>query len=145
MGTDVRISRLIGPALLVAGVAALAVGFLRGEATLNLFIIFPVITATGGWSALGILLLIAGFFALFLTWTTSLPAEFAAQPSPPQGDGSVQAPPAAPARRWGGVVFLGPVPVVFGSDAKIARWMILVGVLLFVGLLVLTVIRIWGI
>ncbi len=145
MATDVRLSRLLGPVLLLAGAAALVVGFLRGEATLSLFIIFPVITATGGWSALGILLLIAGFFALFLTWTVAVPGEFAPQPAPPQASAPAQTPPPTQNRRWGGVVFLGPVPVVFGSDMKIARWMILVGVLLFIGLLVLTVISVWGI
>ncbi len=140
MRTVVRLARLLGPALILSGVLALAWGYVQGEASLNLFLIFPVITATGGWSALGILLLIAGFFAFFLTWPLAvsrnalMPA--APPPTAPPGEPSH----AAPSRRWGGVVFLGPVPVVFGSDAKVAKWMILVGVLLFVGLLVLTVI-----
>lgn len=143
MGTDVRPAQLLGPVLIVAGVAALAVGFLQGEANLSLFLIFPIVTATGVWSALGILLLIAGFFALFLTLPSSIPE------APPLGEPaqtpSGAAPPSSPRRRWGGVVFLGPIPVVFGSDAKVARWMLVVGVLLFVGLVVLTVISIWGI
>lgn len=140
-----RAARLLGPALLVAGVACLAVGFARGEAVLSLFVIFPVITATGGWSALGIVLLIAGFFALVLTWPAGIPAESVQAPSQPGGAVPPQPPSPGPARRWGGVLFLGPVPVVFGSDAKIARWMIVAGVLLFVGLLVLTIISVWGI
>ena len=139
-----RASRLLGPALLLAGVAALAVGFAQGEASFSLFVIFPVITATGAWSALGIVLLIAGFFSLFLTW----PSGTTAEPPPPIAP-AAGASPASPApthpRRWGGVVFLGPVPVVFGSDAKIARWMIVVGVLLFIGLVVLTVLSVWGV
>lgn len=145
MGTPVRLSRLLSPVLLVAGIACLVVGYLRGEASLSLFVIFPVITATGGWSALGILLVIAGFFAFFFTWSRWTVAE----PMPPRaqdsGVASVEPASPPPPRRWGGVVFLGPVPVVFGSDVKVARWMILVGVLLFVGLLVLTVISVWGI
>ncbi len=137
--------RFVGPASLLAGIACLVVGYLRGEASLNLFVIFPVVTATGGWSALGILLIIAGFFGSFLTW----PSWTVSEPMPPGGQapnvGSGGSPSASAGRRWGGVVFLGPVPVVFGSDAKFARWMILVGVLLFVGLVVLTVLSIWGI
>jgi uncharacterized protein (TIGR00304 family) len=27
----------------------------------------------------------------------------------------------------GGVVFIGPIPIIFGSDKRIARWMIVVG------------------
>ncbi len=135
-----RLTRLLGPALVVAGVAALAWGFVQGEANLNLFLIFPVVTATGGWSALGILLMIAGVFAFFLSWPAAVgppPAAPAApSPSPPPAEPST---PSA-SRRWGGVVFLGPIPVVFGSDAKVAKWMLVVGVLLFIGLVVLTVI-----
>ena len=117
----------------------MAIGFLQGQAGLSLFLIFPVVTATGGWSALGILLLIAGFLALFLT----LPAyEAEALPAArPPAAGPAGAPTGATSRRrWGGVVFLGPIPVVFGSDAKVARWMLVVGLLLLVGLVVLTVI-----
>lgn len=130
---------------MVAGAAALVVGFLQGQASLSLFVIFPVIKATGGWSALGILLAIAGFFALFLTWPAARGLQ--AAPSPAPASTASPGEPASPAatRRWGGVVFLGPVPVVFGSDARVARWMILVGVLLFVGLVVLTVLSIGGI
>ncbi len=140
-----RLARLLGPVLIAAGIVGLILGYLQGEASLSLFVIFPVITATGGWSALGILLVIAGFFALFFTW----PAWTVAEPVPPSsqatgpvsGGGTRE----SSSRRWGGVVFLGPIPVVFGSDAKVAKWMILAGVLLFVGLLVLTIISIWGI
>ncbi len=140
-----RPARILGPVLLVAGVAALAVGFLQGQASLNLFVIFPVITATGGWSALGILLLIAGFFALFLAWPSMPPVTPPTASEPVAASTPVEPTPAAATRRWGGVMFLGPVPVVFGSDAKIARWMLVVGILLFVGLVVLTVLSIWGI
>lgn len=145
MVAAVRPSRLLGPLLLVAGVACLTVGYLQGEARLSLFVIFPVVTATGGWSALGILLVIAGFFAFFFTWPTWTVAEPMPPSAPERGVARVEPASAPPARRWGGVVFLGPVPVVFGSDAKVARWMILVGALLFVGLLVLTIISVWGI
>ncbi len=140
-----RLTRLLGPTLVVAGIVCLIAGYLKGEASLSLFVIFPVITATGGWSALGILLVIAGFFAFFFTW----PAWTVAEPVPPgsqtTGPASGGAAAETSSRRWGGVVFLGPIPVVFGSDAKVAKWMILAGVLLFVGLAVLTIISIWGI
>ncbi len=145
MVASVRLVRFVGPSLLLAGVACLIFGYLRGEASLSLFVIFPIVTATGGWSALGILLIIAGFFGFVLTG----PSWAGPVPVPPEGrepaPASTGAPAAVAGRRWGGVVFLGPVPVVFGSDAKIARWMILVGLLLFVGLVVLTVISVWGI
>ncbi len=145
MGGTVRPVRLVGPALLVAGVACLAVGLAQGEGTLSLFVVFPVITATGGWSALGILLLIAGFFAFVLTWPAGTGPAVPPPPTAPGGEPVAAPPTTGTSRRWGGILFLGPIPVVFGSDAKIARWMIVAGVLLFVGLLVVTIISVWGI
>ncbi len=139
--------RLVGPALFVVGVGALVVAFLQNEATLSLFVIFPVVTATGGWAVLGILLMVAGFFLFFITWPMG-----AASVSPPVEAGvsppAAGAPPIAaqgPQRRWGGVVFVGPLPVVFGSDQKVTQWMLILGVVLFVALVVFTVIALRGI
>ncbi len=146
MGSLVRASRLVGPALFIVGAVVLAVGVLQGEATLSLFLIFPVVTATGAWGFLGILLMIAGVFLFFLTWSWVPEPVYEARPTaPPVPQSSSAAAPSEPRRRWGGVVFLGPIPVVFGSDQKVAKWMLLVGVLLFVALVVFTVIVLYGI
>ncbi len=142
MSNLVRPLRFVGPAILIVGLAVLAFGFLQGEATFSLIVIFPLVTATGPWSVLGIVLMIAGFFLSFL----GMAAPVESQPlPPPEPAPATGAPPQPAARRWGGVVFLGPVPIVFGSDPKMARWMLLVGIALFVGLVVLTVIALWGI
>jgi len=143
---SVRLVRFAGPILFLAGAASLAVGFLRNEATISLFVIFPVITATGGWSVAGIGLMVAGFFVFFLTWSASIepqPVPSARTPSPPDEAAVPAFPPSS--RRWGGVVFLGPVPVVFGSDPKLTKWMLILGAILFVALFVLTVISLRGI
>lgn len=147
----VRPVRFVGPALFVLGFAALVVAFLENQATLSLFIIFPIVTATGGWAILGILLIIVGFFLFFIAW----PAGMISVPPPAPESGpapsttAAQAPSPAqvpqPQRRWGGVVFLGPVPVVFGSDQKVTRWMLVLGLILFVALAVFTIIALRGI
>jgi len=84
------------------------------------------------------LFLVAGFAASFF----ALP--FRAEPEavvPPTGPSPpAQAPAATPSRRWGGVVFLGPIPIVFGSDARMTRTMLLLGIVLFLALLALTLI-----
>ncbi len=132
---------LLGPILFVAGVAALAFGVARGEATLNLVVIFPVVTATGLWPALGIVLIVAAFIVSFFTW----PAQLETLPPPPStwSPQSPAIPP--PQRRWGGVVFLGPIPIVFGSDARVTKWMLVLGVVLFLALLALAFYVLWSI
>src|SRR5207245_2789470 len=59
-----------------------------------------------------------------------------ALPAPPDG--------AAPARRWGGVLFLGPIPLICGSDPRMTRTMLLIGIVLFLALLALTVIAMFA-
>jgi uncharacterized protein (TIGR00304 family) len=148
MDANVRPVRLLGPALLVLGIAVLVLAFLQGEASLALFIIFPVITATGGWAILGILLVVAGFFLSFLTWPGRSADSTLPEPSPaapPPGGTPASASEPSPHRRWGGVVFLGPVPIVFGSDQKVTLWMLILGVVLFVAFVVFTVIALRGI
>ena len=126
-----RLLSLVGPGILVAGLLTLALAVSRGEASMYLVVVVPIVTGTGPLAFLGILLVFAGFFLAFLGWPSraespTVPA--AAAPSP-----------APPARRWGGVVFLGPLPLVFGSDPRMSRTMLLVGAVLFLALLALTV------
>ncbi|HKW43542.1 MAG TPA: DUF131 domain-containing protein [Thermoplasmata archaeon] len=130
-----RLGQLLGPILLIAGLGLLALALTRGEATVYLVVIVPVVTGSGPLALLGILFIFAGFFTLTLFWPWSLAA---AQTQ--EGLQPIDAQPAAlaPARRWGGVVFLGPLPIVFGSDSRMTRLMLLVGVVLFFALLALT-------
>lgn len=126
---------LVAPVLFVAGAASLAVAFALGQATLSLVLIFPVITATGPWAALGIVLIVASFVVGFYTFSRSLAA--APIDAARIGPEATVTPP-APTRRWGGIVFLGPVPIVFGSDARVTTAMLILGLILFVGLLLFT-------
>ncbi|WP_338603795.1 TIGR00304 family protein [Sulfolobus tengchongensis] len=36
----------------------------------------------------------------------------------------------------GGVIFIGPIPIVFGSSKNIAKWMLIVAIVLFVLLVI---------
>lgn len=133
------VSKFLGPILFVLGVAALAIAFSRGEAQLSLVVFVPVITATGPWAALGILLLVAGFVTAFLTWPFRIGTMAVPEPAAPPRAMAEEVPPTQPTtRRWGGVLFLGPVPIVFGSDAKVTRTMLILGLLLFLALLALS-------
>ncbi|MGQ0798345.1 MAG: TIGR00304 family membrane protein [Methanobacteriota archaeon] len=129
--------RLLGPALFAAGIVVVTVAVARGEASLLVVLVVPVVQATGGLGALGILLLVVGFVASFfaLSFRTEPEADNVRTAAPSE---AVPPPAATRARRWGGVVFLGPVPIVFGSDARMTRAMLLLGLVLFVALLALT-------
>ena len=106
----------------------------RGQANVYLVLVIPVIVGTGPLAFLGIGLVFAGFLSTFLLWPPRFavdPGDRDAVPTPPGG--------APPARRWGGVLFLGPIPIIFGSDPRMTRTMLLIGVVLFAALVALTV------
>jgi len=127
--------RLLGPAILVAGVLCLGLSVARGEAMVFLVLIFPVVTGSGPLTLAGILLTFLGFFATLIFWPGRPVGTIAPEGAAPAAeDPSGPAPP----RHWGGVIFLGPFPIVFGSDPKMTRTMLFVGFLLFVALLALT-------
>ena len=139
-----RAIRILGPAILVAGLVALGFAVARGEARLYLVVIIPVIVGAGPLGILGILLAFLGFFLTFFLWPVSVPAPALGAvdtiKAPPEHR-TQEISPGEPARsrRWGGVVFLGPIPLVLGSDPHMTRWMLILGAILFVALLFLTI------
>jgi uncharacterized protein (TIGR00304 family) len=131
----VRLVQLAGPAVLIVGLATLALAVARGEASLYLIVVIPAVVGTGPVAFLGILLVFAGFFLTSFLWSIGAP-----RPAPEPDQVPAVTPPAAPStRRWGGIVFLGPIPLVFGSDPQMTRMMLVLGVILFLALLGLTI------
>jgi uncharacterized protein (TIGR00304 family) len=124
----VRTLALVSVVLLVAGGALVAFSVADGGASVSLFVIIPVVSGSSLSFLLGVLLLFVGFL--------SLPFALASEEEdePTVGD-------RATARSeesgggFGGVVLVGPVPVVFGSWKRIshrARWVLAVlGAVLF--------------
>ncbi|HYT16798.1 MAG TPA: DUF131 domain-containing protein [Thermoplasmata archaeon] len=134
-----RLLRWVGPASFVAGVLTMALAVAQRQANVYLVLIIPIIVGTGPLAFLGFILVFAGFLLTFLLWPSRSvedPGNRDAVPTPPGG--------AAPVRRWGGVVFLGPFPVIFGSDPRMTRTMLLFGIVLFLALLALTVIALFA-
>lgn len=142
-----RAAWLAGPALFVAGLALLMLAVLRGEATLSLVLVVPVVSATGLLGGAGIFLMVLAFLLTFLLWPfravvmESAGPALDPMPSTPPSPGGA----ASGGRRWGGIVFLGPIPVVFGSDVRVTRAMLVVAVVLFLALVVLTVLSLLAI
>ena len=135
MVVPVRPVQFVGPAVLVAGLLTLALAVSRGEASVYLLLVIPAVVGTGPLAFLGILLVFVGLFLTSFLWSARLPI-----PSGPGTERPAETSPAIPRpRRWGGVIFLGPLPLVFGSDPQMTRTMLLLGAILFLALLALTV------
>ncbi len=119
--------------MVVAGIALIVWAGLRGEAEFYLVIIIPVISGSGPVFAAGVLLSIFGVMLLFFSMGLgSVEGEWE---RPPQARSPAQAPRAGePATgggtQWGGVVFIGPIPITFGSGPKMGRLMVVASIIM---------------
>jgi len=127
----------LGLLMLIGGIALLAGAVSSGDAEFYLFIIFPVVTGTGPMFAAGALLFMAGlivtFFALSLRAAQRMAEEYEEGPAPTAPTGHAPqagAPPPRGGTEFGGVIFIGPIPIVFGKGQRSSKWM-LVGSIVF--------------
>ncbi len=95
------ITLILGGALLLAWAVAV------GQAELSLFLIIPVVHGTGAVTALSILLIFVGFAVTFMTLSFG---NFRETDGTPEEGGR---------KEWGGVILLGPIPIIFGSGRSL--------------------------
>jgi len=125
----------------MAGVASITAAAVSGEAQVQLFIIFPVISGNSLLFILGVLLIVASFILGFVLAATSITET---EPTPPPGStGATAQTEETPQKktRFGGVVLIGPVPIVFGSDRRMALTMLLLAIVLIAIVLALVLVN----
>jgi len=131
---------------ILAGVL-MAIAVWKGEAQAGIFLIFPYISGGGLFLGLGLLLVIVGFVVLVLGsirrfGTMTLEEVFDEEPPVRKkkqrprtvGDQEVEAPRVRDGFKGGGVVFIGPVPIVFGPNAKVTKHMLYLSIVLVIAL-----------
>lgn len=134
-GIGLHLRTLAPVGLFVAGVACIAGSVLSGETEVSLLLVFPVFSGSSALFLLGTSLIVLSFIAGFLALMMGQ-AELASAGLGSRSGASVEGA-AGMEKKYGGVVLLGPVPIAFGSDKKIALAMLAVGVVLALVLLVL--------
>lgn len=130
--------------LLIAGLASVAYAGLQGNLDVYLLLVIPVVTGTGPWAGLGLLAAFAGLVGLF--WTAATPAGLDRGPGRPRrerpepGDEEPPVGEESSSTRGGGVILIGPIPIVWGSDRSTTRWLVAAGVLLTLAAIGLTLV-----
>jgi len=126
--------------LVILGIILLAYSVIEGKGEIHWILIIPVFTGTSIFAFIGTILIIAGIFLFF--WYvfrdyTRPSDEKAVQKGDKPRTASPQAP--RPDKKFGGVVLIGPIPVIFGSDPKMTIIIIVLAiVLIIVTILLLT-------
>jgi len=120
----VRVAVLWPVVLWSLGLATIVLAVRSGGASFGLLLIFPVVHGGSPWLALGSLLIFAGFVALgFVGSGGRAPGD--TRPASSAGSPAADATPTT----GGGVVLVGPIPILFGSwkgdPTAYRRWAIL--------------------
>jgi len=116
---------LLPVSIFIAGIACIAAAVATGEAEVDLVLIFPVFSGTSVLFLLGVVLIIVSFLVGFFLLAMTQPEiarqdmELPRKKFEPRGRTRTE---------YGGVIMIGPVPIAFGSNKKIATMMLILGV-----------------
>ncbi len=134
---NVKMNRFLAIAimLLICGIALLGYSVAEGESSAGVFVVFPVLIGEGIWAFLGMMCimgaLLFGFmgfgarFAGFGDFDSTEPRESQRPGQPPRQK-------TGPAVKGGGVVLIGPIPIIFGSDTKLTIVLVVLAIVMMV-------------
>jgi uncharacterized protein (TIGR00304 family) len=121
---------LISLIFFIIGLGLLCYGFLLGEVSIGLIVFFPFISANGIVGFIGILFIMFSLFILFF-----YPLFFVNNWYQLQKDkGNFFSKDFNPQKKVqsGGILFLGPIPIIFGSNKKITKYMIVLSIIILI-------------
>lgn len=125
---------MLPPSLFVLGIVLLIISVLIGESGFGWIVVFPVFFKTGLLALAGVVCILLSFFVGLLSFG-SLPRSVEKLP------GSKTPPPKS---GFGGVVLLGPIPIIFGSDARMAKVALIAALVAVVVIVVLVLLILLG-
>jgi uncharacterized protein (TIGR00304 family) len=136
--------RYVWLVLVISGIALIAYSVSLKESTLYLAVIIPIVTVSGLYGILGIVLIVLGMIYGALTflaygglvYDTEEPApsqekEEGTKTEPSKKEG-MPAKTKSVSSNKGAILFVGPIPIVFGSDKKVTKIMLVLAITLFI-------------
>jgi uncharacterized protein (TIGR00304 family) len=118
-----NVLRRLSFVLFIAGIICFALGVINGEAEVGFFLIFPFIVGSGILSFLGVMFLFFGFL-LFISGFYQLNKDEYRYKEDSISDESSKTKVKA-----GGIVLIGPIPIVFGTSWKMTVIVLILAIL----------------
>ncbi len=112
--------------MFISGIILLILAMIKGEGEAGIFIIFPFFAGKGILSIAGISLIFLSFIIFFFSFI----------PSYEGGEIKVE-------RKTGGIVFIGPIPIIFSSDYSIAKILLAFAAIIFLIFLLLAIMQLF--
>ena len=108
----------------ILGFIFFSLGFLQGDVEAGVLIVFPIIGGSSIYAFLGVICFFMAIILFMFGFTSSLKSEeldYEYDERPPEKKTSI---------KGGGVILIGPIPIVFGSNRKTALVMMIVAIIL---------------
>ena len=110
---------------LIIGIALFLLGFLSGNVETGFFIVFPFITGSGIHAFLGFIFIFVAILLFMFGYTAYYESnEF-------QTDNYESKSSKKTSIKGGGVVLIGPIPIVIASNWKIAVFLMILAIIIF--------------
>ena len=119
--------------MLAAAAAVIAAGVGLGELHFGLLLFIPVVYGSGLAAGIAVLLVFAAFILFAVAFGRGIEerADLESSYSAERRERTT-----AVRKGVGGVIFIGPLPIIFGSDRKIAGYMMILAVVILVLLVI---------
>ena len=118
-------ARKLSLLLFILGLVCIIVSIVSGEGQVGIFIIFPFVAGTGWLILVGVLLVFTGVFLYLVSVPLLVPL------SDKVGKRYRKK---TMTSRAGGMVLIGPIPIVVSSDARLAVLLLVVGISLAISI-----------
>jgi len=108
----------------IIGIIFFILGFLQGDLQTGIFVFFPFITGSGIFAFAGFIFIFIATLLFIFGFTINIESDeikIDQKNSKPIQKTSV---------KGGGVVLIGPIPIIFGSNWKIAVFLIILAIIL---------------
>lgn len=109
---------------LIIGLIFFYLGFLSGEVETGFIIIFPFISGSGIYAFLGFILIVIAIFLFLFSFAGYNKIDGY------QNDNYELKPKKKTSIKGGGVILIGPIPIVFGSSWKIAAILMIIALII---------------
>ena len=107
---------------LILGIVFFSRGFFIGDAEAGVFIIFPFISGSGVFPLLGFIFIFIATILYSLGFMKNI-TSYDSDEVTPEKKTSI---------KGGGIVLIGPIPIVFGSNWKIALVLMIVAIIIII-------------
>ncbi len=109
---------------LILGIVFFYFGFLSGDVETGVFVIFPVLAGSGIYAFFGFVFIIIAIFLFMFGFTNYNEIDEY------QTENSELKPRKKTSVKGGGVVLIGPIPIVFASNWKFATVMMIIAIII---------------